>query len=285
MDRREVSRVFRVRLTDAMERVGASRASLARRVGIDRSTLTQLLSTDVDRLPRADTVAAIAAELKVSLDWLLGLSQVDKLGADILHESLQVAPSAQEPVDEQIIEWFEEASGTKVRSVPATLPDFSKTGEVLRHEYRVFSARSLDRALGEARDKLAQLRLSETDMEICMPLQGIEDFADGGGIWRGLPAPARARQVERLIDVVEELYPRLRVYLFDALTHFSAPYTIFGRRRVALYAGQIFLVFNTAEHISVLSRHFDDLIRAAVVSSPEIGSFLQGLRPRIREPG
>ena len=283
MDRRDVSRVFRARLTDAMEQAGASRAALARRVGIDRSTLTQLLSSDVDRLPRADTAAAIAAELKVSLDWLLGLSQVGKLGADILHESLQVAPSAQEPVDEQIIEWFAEASGTKVRSVPATLPDFSKTGEVLRHEYRVFSARSLDRALGEARDKLAQLRLSDTDMEICMPLQGIEDFVDGGAFWRGLPAPARARQIARLLEVVEELYPRLRVYLFDALTHYSVPYTIFGRRRVALYAGQIFLVFNSAEHLSVLSRHFDDLIRAACVNSTEIGPFLHGLLPRVRE--
>ena len=285
MDRREVSRLFRGRLTEAMERAGASRAALARRVGIDRSTLTQLLSTEVDRLPRADTVAAIAAELKVSLDWLLGLSQVNKLGADILHESLQVAPSAQEPVDEQIIEWFEEASGTKVRSVPATLPDFAKTAEVLRHEYRVFSARSLDRALGEARDKLTRLRLSDTDMEICMPLQGIEDFADGSGIWRALPAPARARQIERLLEVVEELYPRLRVYLFDALTHYSAPYTIFGRRRVALYAGQVFLVFNTAEHISALNRHFDDLIRAATVTSTEIGDFLRGLQPRLHGPG
>ena len=283
MDRRDVSRVFRARLSEAMERTGASRASLARRVGIDRSTLTQLLSTDVDRLPRADTVAAIAAELKVSLDWLLGLSQEGKLVADILHESLQVSPSAQEPVDEQIIEWFAEASGTKVRSVPATLPDFAKTGEVLRHEYRVFSARSLDRALAEARDKLTRLRLSDTDMEICMPLQGMEDFAEGGGIWRALPAPARSRQLERLSEVVEELYPRLRVHLFDGLTHYSAPYTIFGRRRVALYAGQIFLVFNTAEHLSVLNRHFDDLIRAAVVTSTEIGAFLRGLQPRVRD--
>ena len=284
MDRREVSRVFRARLGDAMERAGASRAGLARRVGIDRSTLAQLLSADADRLPRADTVAAIAADLKVSLDWLLGLSQVDKLGADILHESLQVAPSAQEPVDEQIIEWFEEAAGTKVRSGARHPPGLRQgASEVLRHEYRAFSARSLDRAIGEARDKLARLRLSDTDMEICMPLQGMEDFADGSGIWRALPAPARARQFERLLEVVEELYPRLRVYLFDALTHYSAPYTIFGRRRVALYAGQVFLVFNTAEHLAALNRHFDDLIRAAVVTSAEIGAFLRGLEPRVRD--
>ena len=83
---------------------------------------------------------------------------------------------------------------------------------------------------------------------------------------------------------MEELYPRLRVHLFDGLTHYSAPYTIFGRRRVALYAGQIFLVFNTAEHLSVLNRHFDDLIRAAVVTATEISGFLRDLQPKVREP-
>ena len=283
VDRREVSRVFRARLSEAMARAGASQAALARRVGISRSTLAQLLSTEVNRLPRADTVAAVATELKVSLDWLLGLSQVDKLGADILHESLQVAPNAQHPVDAQSIAWFDEVAGAKIRYVPGTLPVFAKTGDVLRHEYRTFSARSIDRALVEAREKLVRLRVSETDMEVCMPMQGIEAFAEGSGIWKTLPASSRAQQIERLVDVVEELYPRLRVYLFDGLTHCSVPYTIYGRRRVALYVGQIHFVFNTAEHISVLNRQFDDLVRAAGIHSIEVGPYLRGLLPRTRE--
>ena len=60
VDRREVSRVFRVRLSEAMARAGVSQAALARRAGISRSTLAQLLSPEVNRLPRADTVAAVA---------------------------------------------------------------------------------------------------------------------------------------------------------------------------------------------------------------------------------
>ena len=187
VDRREVSRVFRARLSEAMARAGVSQAALARRVGISRSTLAQLLSTEVNRRPRAGTVAAVATELKVSLDWLLGLSQVDKLGADILHESLQVAPNAQHPVDSQSIAWFEEAAGAKIRYVPGTLPVFAKTGDVLRHEYGAFSARSIDRALVEAREKLVRLRVSETDMEVCMPMQGIEAFAQGAGSGRRCP--------------------------------------------------------------------------------------------------
>ena len=277
MDRREVSRTFRARLSEVMARSGLSRSSLARRVGIDRSTLTQLLSEDMDRLPRADTVAAIAAELRVSLDWLLGLSHVAKLGADILHESMQVATSAQTPVDEQLVRWFEEAAGYKIRYVPTTLPDLAKTEEVLHHEYRHFQTRRPDRAISVSREKLEYFRLPETDMEICMSRQGLETFAHGSGVWRTLPAPARRRQVDRLIEVVDELYPGLRVYLFDGLTHYSAPYTILGHQRVAMYVGQIYLVFNTTEHISVMNRHFDDLIRAAVVQPTEISPFLKEL--------
>lgn len=278
MDRREVSRTFRARLSKSMARSGSSRSALARRVGIDRSTLTQLLSDDMDRLPRADTMAAVAAELQVSLDWLLGVSHVEKLGADILHESMQVATSAQTPVDEQLVRWFEEAAGYKVRYVPTTLPDLAKTEEVLRHEYRHFRTREPDRAISVSREKLEYFRLPETDMEICMSRQGLETFAHGGGVWHALPTPTRRRQLDRLVEVIEELYPSLRVYLFDGLTHYSAPYTIFGHQRVALYVGQIYLVFNTTEHISVMNRHFDDLIRAAVVQPTEIGPFLRKLR-------
>lgn len=278
MDRRDVSRLFRLRLAETLARSGLSRSALARRAGIDRSTLSQLLAGDMDRLPRADTVAAIATELRVSLDWLLGLSHVERLGADILHESLQIAESAQTPVDETLVRWFEEAAGYKVRNVPTTVPDIAKTEEVLRHEYRHFRSRGPDRAISESRNRLEHFRLPEADMEICLSRQALETLAAGGGIWRTLDAAARLRQLDRLAGIVDELYPRLRMYLFDGLTHYSAPYTIFGRQRAALYVGQVYMVFNTTEHIAVLNRHFDDLIRAAVVQPTELASFLARLR-------
>ena len=278
MDRRDVSRLFRLRLAETLARSGLSRSALARRAGIDRSTLSQLLSGDMDRLPRADTVAAIATELRVSLDWLLGLSHVERLGADILHESLQIAESAQTPVDETLVRWFEEAAGYKVRNVPTTVPDIAKTEEVLRHEYRHFRSRGPDRAISASRNRLEHFRLPEADMEICLSRQALETLAAGGGIWRTLDAAARRHQLDRLAEVVDELYPRLRMYLFDGLTHYSAPYTIFGRQRAALYVGQVYMVFNTTEHIAVLNRHFDDLIRAAIVQPTELASFLARLR-------
>ena len=276
VDRRDVARQFRQRLVTAMENASVSRASLSRMVGIDRSTLSQLLSDDTDRLPRADTVAAIAGALQVSLDWLLGLSNEARLGADIHPESLEIAPSPHTPIDQRLARWYEEAVGYKIRYVPTTLPDLAKTDAVLHYEYRDFAVKSAEPAI--ASRKLAFTRLPETDMEICAPLQTHTEFAKGQGLWSGLSTEARLAQLDRLISLIEELYPTLRLYLFDGLTHFSVPYTIFGPKRVALYAGQMYFVFNTSEHIRVLTRHFDDLVRAAVVNSAETGDYLRELR-------
>ena len=281
LDRRDVARAFRDRLTDALERAGMSRTELARSVGIDRSTLSLLMSDDTDRLPRADTAAAIANVLQVSLDWLLGLSNEADLGADIVPETMEIAPSSPTPLDERINRWIEEAVGYKIRYVPTTIPDLAKTDAVLQHEYRDFAVKSAGQAIALSQQKLAYARLPESDMEICTPLQAITGFARGEGMWTDLPLDARLAQLDRLIVLVEELYPTLRLYLFDGLTHYAAPYTIFGPKRVALYAGQVYLVFNTREHIRVLTRHFDDLVRAAVVTSAEAGEYLRRLRGEV----
>ena len=74
MHRRETVEIFRTRLLEVIEQSGMSRSEFARRIGADRSTLSQLLSSDGTRLPRAETIAAIATVAQVSVDWLLGLS-------------------------------------------------------------------------------------------------------------------------------------------------------------------------------------------------------------------
>ena len=282
MDRRDTARLFRVRLGEAMEKSGLNRSALARLIDMDRSTLSQLLSDEHDRLPRAETVVALAAVLQVSLDWLMGLSGEAKLGADILHESMQVTPSPGSPVDAGLARWRTEATGYKIRYVPTTLPDLVKTDEVIEHEYRDFSTRDADRAIAESQGKLEYSRLPETDMEVCMPVQDIAGFARGEGLWREFPASARAEQFDRMIRLVEELYPSLRLYLYDGLTHYSVPYTVFGPIRAAIYIGQMYFVFNTTEHIRVLTRHFDSLVRAAVVHAAESVDFLTDLRERAR---
>ncbi|MGF1608550.1 MAG: helix-turn-helix domain-containing protein, partial [Kiloniellales bacterium] len=61
MDRRETVEVFRERLGEVIARSGLTRSAFASQIGLDRSTLSQLLASENVRLPRADTIAAIAA--------------------------------------------------------------------------------------------------------------------------------------------------------------------------------------------------------------------------------
>jgi len=282
-ERQETVRTFRERLQTAMDRVDMSKSALAKAVGIDRSTMSQLLSADNDRLPRADTVAGIAATLRVSLDWLMGLTADERSHAAILQESIIFSPATRSPVDENLSRWHQESAGRKIRYVPSTLPDLAKTENTLIHEYQDFASKSTDQAILATRDKRAYSRLPDTDIEVCMSTQGLETFAEGKGIWTGLSLEARLDQLSELQALLRELYPRLRLYLFDGRTHYSAPYTIFGMQRAAIYLGQMYFAFTTREHVRTLTSHFDDLIRAATVQSHEAANFIDVLHDRTRD--
>ncbi len=277
MDRRETVAIFRERLAEVIERAGVNRSAFAARAGLDRSTLSQLLSPANDRLPRLETVAAIAAREQVSADWLLGLSRTEQVGANMLPEALEIETGAGSPTDERLARWHSEAMGYKIRYVPSSLPDLLKTEEVIQFEYADYGRRKPQSQLEQAEARLAYSRRPETDIEACCPLQSLEAFARGEGLWHGLSREERSRQLELMIRLVDELYPTYRWFLYDGLQRFAVPYTIFGPVRAAVYIGNMYLVLNATEHIRTLTRHFDDLIRHAVVQPPDVITVVQKL--------
>lgn len=277
LNRRETAHTFRRRLAEVIDSSGVSRTAFAARIGTDRSTLSQLLTADGTRLPRADTVAAIATAAQVSVDWLLGLSQEGQLGADVVNEDVAIEPGAASPVDARLQRWHAEATGYKIRYVPTTLPDLLKTEAVIRYEYRSNPAIEPENRIEQAEARLAYIRRPETDIEACGSLQSLRGFAYGEGVWQGLPLGERIEQLQVMLRLVDELYPTFRWFLYDGLEHFSVPYTVFGPQRVALYLGEMYMVFSSTEYIRVLTRHFDQLIRAAVVQPLEVIGFIDGL--------
>jgi hypothetical protein len=108
-------------------------------------------------------------------------------------------------------------------------------------------------------------------------VQAVEGFARGDGVWRDLDRHARKEQIAHMIDLVGELYPGLRWFLYDSRNRFSVPFTVFGPKRVALYVGQAYFVFTSIDHIRHFTKHFEDLIRGAVVQPSEIVPFLKKL--------
>lgn len=275
MDKRDLSSIFRERLKTLLQRSGANQSAFAAAVGIDRSALSQLLSGASTRLPRAETLLNIASEHKVSLDWLLGLSQDEGLTGE-LRESLEIEEASGGFERTLIAKWHAEAAGTKIRYVPAGIPDLLRTDALIEYEAGI-SNKSREAQQDETQYRIDYSRRPETDMEVCMPRHTLEIFARGLGIWDRFPPQARAEQLDHMARLLDDLYPSFRLYLYDGRMRYSIPYTIFGSLRAAIYVGDMYLVLNATQPVRTLTRHFDNLIRAADVNAHEAASFTASL--------
>ena len=276
MQKRETVELFQRRLSELIATTGQSRARFAARAGFDRSTLSQLLAKDNVRLPRAETIGRIASRHGASADWLLGLSEVQHVTADIVAQPV-VEPNADDPANEHLKRWHEEARGSKVRYVPSSLPDSVKTEAVIAYEHFKLSLTEAAAMSASARERIDHVRQAASEIEVCSSRQSLESFARGEGLWRQLPLRERRRQLEHMAASVDELYPSYRWFLFDGRERYAAPYTVFGQKRAAIYVGSLYFVFTSTEHIRQLTQHFDDLIRQARVQPNETGGFIRKL--------
>ncbi|MEM6372174.1 MAG: helix-turn-helix transcriptional regulator [Pseudomonadota bacterium] len=281
-DKRDRADRFRRRLQRAMQGNGISQSALARQIGADRSTISQALTGDGARLPGAHVVGACAQALGVSADWLLGLSDRPESAAALTAAALTLTQAPRALVDERIFGWHKEAAGYKIRHVPAGLPDMLKTHETLEWEYRPHLGRTTTQAINASRDRLNWMRAARSDYEIAMPLYELHSFAAGTGYYHDLPPATREAQLNHLQDLARQLYPRLRLYLFDARQLYSAPITVFGPLLAVLYTGGHYMAFRDRERIETLTLHFDELVRQAAFTARDIPDHLDTLRSLIR---
>lgn len=277
----ERAKLFRTRLADAMAEAGSNQSSLARAIGADRSTVSQALSDSGARLPGTHIVAACASHLGVSADWLLGLSDRPESAAALISSALTLTKAPRALIDEQIFSWHQEAGGYKIRHVPAGLPDMLKTTAMLEWEYGPHLGRTTTQAINASQDRLNWMRSALSDYEIALPLFEMQSFAAGTGYYRGLPAATRIAQMDQFLDLTEQLYPRLRLYLFDARRLYSAPVTVFGPLLAVLYVGGHYMAFRDRDRIETLTEHFDDLVREASFTARDIPEHLHALRTQI----
>lgn len=262
--------VFAARLGEVIKDLGITQTELANLLHIDRTSLSQLLSPNSHRLPRLETLVTLATHAGVSIDWLVGLTNTNEGRTNLIDEALVFERAAITPVDDRLVGWWQEAKGMKVRYVPSTLPDILKTPAVIRFETNTDDGVGPDARIENASTRLDWQRRPEADVECVSTLQSLEGFARGEDQWRSLPRSKRAQQLQQMIELVDELYPTFRWFLVDRRQRYCAPVTIFGTKRAALYIGQVYMVFNTADHVSALSRHFDQHVRNAIVEPREI---------------
>lgn len=280
-DKRDVAEVFRERMGLLIDQRRESLAAFARAIGLDRSALSQFLAPGSTRLPRAETLHAIAARCGVSLDWLLGLIATDDAQGETA--PLLELVETDHRIDGQLLaDWHREATGYKIRYVPSTLPDLLRTEAVSQHEFGGYERDQLQAKEEAIREQLDYSRRPETDMEVCVPWQRFTAFARGDDPWNDLNRETRLEQLRYMADLTEEMYPTFRLFLYDGKAVSASPYTVFGPKRAAIYLGQMYLVVNSAEHIKALTRHFDNLIRIAKIGPDKAAGHIRQLEQDLR---
>lgn len=276
MKKQQRSKLFRSRLLDRLNAIGMSRSELARQCHVDRSTIAQLLNSEDVRLPNAHLAAECACALQVSSDWLLGLTERSETSAGLLSTACEITDAERTPSDEQILRWHREASGYKIRHVPATFPDLLKTEKVLEFEYANYIDKTPEQASSAMRESMQWLNTPGSDYEICLPTHMLRSMMQGTGYWEGLEQTARDEQLDYLVSVSRESYPSLRIYSFDNKKVYSSPITVFGHLLAVVYVGRYYLVFKESLQIQALTRHFDDLIREADIDARTLGDWIEG---------
>jgi transcriptional regulator with XRE-family HTH domain len=277
MERRNRAALFRTRLAEAMAMRATTQSGLARATGVDRSTISQILSTQADRLPGAQLAADCAEVLGISADWLLGLTGRPEPVADLLAATVLMKEAPRALIDETIFAWHQEAAGYKIRHVPATLPDMLKTRAMVDWEYRPQLGRTAEQAFGAFEDRLAWMQGARSDYEVALPVHELRAFATGTGYYEGLPSEVRQAQLDHLAALCDQLYPTLRIYLFDARRVFSAPVSIFGPLLAVVYLGRDYLAFRDSARVARMSDHFDWLVREATMGARDVAGYLRGL--------
>lgn len=256
---------------------GTNQSALARHAQVDRSTLSQILKNQGARLPNAQLVAECAAALGVSADWLLGLSDRPEQAAELVASAISMTEAPRTMIDDQIFAWHQEAAGYKIRHVPTGLPDMLKTVDMLRWEYAPSLGKTIEQAIGASTDRLSWMRGARSDYEIAFTLSELETFARAEGYYAGLSSEVRIAQLARFRDLHSQLYPTLRLHLFDKRQLYSAPVTVFGPLLAVIYIGRNYLVFRDTERVTAITTHFDYLVRAASIGQRDLAAHFDRL--------
>ena len=283
MDRRDLAGRFRERVALLIESRPGGLSRFARETGVDRSALSQLMDGRGDRLPRAETLYAIAESCGVTTDWLLSLSNARSGGHQVapnLEFEQALDPGGFAPSER----WRAEARGYKLRYIPSHMPHLLSLSAIDRPRALAAPETGMAHPGPEAEARLhdTDAWIADMDVEICMAIQTIEDLARGGRIWSSVPAEDRRQQLTHIRRMLDRHYPALRLHLYDERQVSPAPYTVFGPVRAVIYLGQSYLVITAAEQVRAIARHFDSIVRGCVSDLDEVGALIASNLSRVR---
>jgi hypothetical protein len=152
-----------------------------------------------------------------------------------------------------------------------------KTEHLISWEYSSLPDEMLDQAKESVKAQFEWLESGETDYEIALPIHELKALAEGNGYYTALEREHRLEQLSFLAKQVDVMFPRLRLFLFDAHHLYSAPVTIFGNSLAILYVGHCYLTLRDKSKVSTLMNHFDWLLRGSVIDARDVSQVIKSL--------
>ena len=125
------------------------------------------------------------------------------------------------------------------------------------------------------------MRQARSDYEIARPLAELDAFTRAEGYYADLSPAIRQAQLCQFRDLHAQLYPALRLHLYDQRQLYSAPVTVFGPLLSVIYIGQNYLVFRDTDRVNAITQHFDQLLRAAQISERNMTAYFDHLIAQI----
>ena len=275
MDKKSLFKCFQIRFNETFSNLGCTQAEFSRLSGVDKTIIAQLINSDDIRLIRMDTIYQIAKALNVSSDWLLGLSNSPEQATNILSQSIYMDPIEDyDPIEEPIFKFLHDNKGMKARYVSASLLDHFKTPETLSYETGL-SLKKIEPLYSES--QYGGIELSDYDFEACQSIHQLNSFAKGEDAWSGFSKKDRKHQLEYMRSRVEALYPTYKVYLYDDLSYFSVPFTIFGRQTAAVWTGNGYLIFKNDSYVRIFVKLFNRILKSAEYYPHEFTGYIDKL--------
>jgi transcriptional regulator with XRE-family HTH domain len=276
MSKRDIAQLMQERLRQSFARTGLSISEFSRRHHIDRSTLSQLLSSQQFRMPRADTVAALADALHVSCDWLLGLTEEQRFGIELIQSAVSLYDEELEQSESQWVRWHKEAGDAKIRYVTVTsIPHQLKNKNTILYEYESLLGRDDAQTYWDSGSFLEEIERRNRNYEVCGSLQMLEAFAKGDWIWSGYKTNLRKQQLLDMAQDLEALYPEYQLYLFDETKVITVPMVLFGTHKAVLNCNGNFIAFTRDIHIEFLNDIFKTMIKNTVIYPHQTVDFIR----------
>jgi len=211
----ELSAHFVDRLRRAMHDNGITAAELARKAGLSKAAISQLMSDKSARLPNSYSIYNLARALNRNVDYFLGSSV--RLVGDRASLQVDFHEDALRNIARLCREVVLRPDGAGTVLIADTLPEFTKTEQTLAAELGASAA--VTEHAAEMADLRATCQRNRIRGIVLCDSAILMQLIRGSGLYRALDEHARQAQIALMVEFFELRFPDLLCHVVSFRQH------------------------------------------------------------------